>query len=198
MKTLRENGYSMPKIVAYNFGTGWIHHAAVWLLAYHAIGYRVPEKWDRSLWRVPATVLFNLVLSELLFTPIHAALHEVQAIANVHLFHHCAKWPGMMQNTCFHPLDFFVELGAAVATIIFTHHYVNKCALSTLVSSSVVYVWYNSDHDESRNSHHVMHHKAVNGLYTVYMPYDFGVKRELIRGVMQENRQKSKQAIMQN
>eukprot|EP01083_Nonionella_stella_P172207 590229_1 len=186
MKEFRDNHYTLSRIILYNLSCGWLIHVVMWFLGNTFIGYAM-----RLDFAILATFIFNWLLSEAMFTFCHILLHETALGAKIHLFHHCTIWPSMLQNYCFHPIDFVIELGTPVVVILFTYHFVSACDTSAILSTSLLYVWYNSSHDETRNSHHCMHHKACDGLYMAYFPYDFGVnKRELIRGLKKTNRQK--------
>eukprot|EP01084_Bolivina_argentea_P028750 53384_1 len=185
----KDHGYRISTILASSYLSSYIQHLFVWILSYNAIGYKIPKSIKEIGWKIPATIAFNWGVSEIVFTLFHISLHKIPFFAKTHLFHHCVKWPGMTPTILFHPIDLALELGAAVGTMLFTYRYVNKCKLSLILSTSLLYTWYASSHDETRSHHHhVSHHQSINGEYTVYVPYNFGTKGELIRNYVKQNK----------
>ena len=77
-----------------------------------------------------------------------------------------------------------IELGIPVATVIFTYNFLAKDKFSLLISTSLLYTWYNSDHGETLNNAHVSHHIAINGIYGAYTSKDDGTTKELIRNLI--------------
>merc|ERR1712154_490874 len=127
----------------------------------------------------------------------HKRMHEVPVMAKIHQMHHCTRWPGLLQTTNFNPLDLLMEVGAPAVVVLSTFYAtVSKDKMAKLslgLSLCGLSLWYCTDHDETRNSHHSRHHKACNGQYTIYLNnVDFGTKNELIRGLLKESAQKEK------
>ena len=103
-----------------------------------------------------------------------------------------------MQTTTFNPIDMIIELGTPVGTVLFTYQFISKCKPSVAVSSFALALWYISDHDETRESHHTKHHLACNGQYAAYVPIDLGAEKELVRGLLKKNERKEKLLALQS
>ncbi|KAJ3033400.1 hypothetical protein HDU99_010823, partial [Rhizoclosmatium hyalinum] len=113
-------------------------------------------------------IIVNLVGTELLFYVAHKFLHETWP--DIHVMHHCCKYPSWTTNLIFHPFDLAFEFGGPGAILLLFHYFVwdqDKPVL--LLSYMFVQTYYAIDHDEWTRTYHYEHHSKLDSVYTIYI-----------------------------
>eukprot|EP01094_Clydonella_sp_ATCC50884_P025151 TRINITY_DN6499_c0_g1_i2.p2 TRINITY_DN6499_c0_g1~~TRINITY_DN6499_c0_g1_i2.p2 ORF type:complete len:201 (+),score=47.04 TRINITY_DN6499_c0_g1_i2:463-1065(+) len=162
---MRLNGFpnsTIFRIYATNALTWFI--PALLIVTYHH---------DQVMPYFSAALLLQIVVimaaSDVAFFFSHRLLHR--SLPATHKFHHCVRYPTLMANLLFDPVDLAVEFSGPVLVAYFLSLHVFNDAFCFVVSAGCIGAWYAADHDEYLKLPHWYHHVYINSIYGIYTSF---------------------------
>jgi len=164
LKILNMNGFSTSYVTKM-----WMFNLAHVFIAPNILMYYFTTSLDNVKFGFPLIIgiVGSFCCSELMFTLIHAVLHD--KFAEMHQMHHCCTRAMMWVNLCFNPIDLNLEFAAASIAIWAFPTFVLKDPVVYTISMYIFMIWYYAGHDDYFRLSHWKHHAQCNTNFSVYI-----------------------------